>query len=62
MTTAEMLDCWNNETNAPESMEWREDLTEYQRRLVGIWDKQYDLRIARMVRDTLNISVYPREL
>ena len=47
MTIEEMLDCWNNETNEPDSMEWREDLTEYQRKLVEIWDEQYDLRIAR---------------
>ena len=62
MTINEMLDCWNNETNEPDSMEWREDLTEYQRKLVEIWDEQYDLRIARMVRDTFNASDNPREL
>ena len=56
MTINEMLDCWNNETNEPDSMEWREDLTEYQRKLVEIWDEQYDLRIARMVRDTFKAA------
>lgn len=50
MTINEMRDCWYNETNNPDSMEWREDLTEYQRKLVEIWDEQFERGLARMLK------------
>jgi hypothetical protein len=46
--------CWDVEDGEdPESMEWREELTEEEAKLVAEWDRGYADGIRRMVEDGL---------
>lgn len=46
--------CWDVEDGAdPESMEWRDELTEEEAKLVAEWDRGYADGIRRMVEDGL---------
>ena len=45
----ELRSAWENETNDPETQEWRDDLTADERKLVDQWDDNYEQALAQMV-------------
>ena len=46
--------CWDVEDGEdPESMEWRDELTEEESRLVSEWDEGYAAGVCRMIEDGL---------
>lgn len=52
--------CWNVEDgDDPESMEWREELTDEEAKLVAEWDKGYADGICRMIEDGLRTCYCP---
>lgn len=62
-----LLDNWNNETNEPESQEWRDDLTPEELEYVGQLDDQYDsgylaICSAILVREELRARFRPEEI
>lgn len=44
----ELLYLWGEETNDPETQEWREDLTIQEARLVASWDKAFNLGVKSL--------------
>lgn len=52
---AELMYLWDNESEDPDSMEWRDELTE-EEQLVEAWDTRYERGIARLAQDILNRS------
>lgn len=62
-----LLDNWNNETNEPESQEWRDDLTPEELEYVGQLDDQYAsgylaICSAILVREELRARFRPEEI
>lgn len=45
----ELMSAWENETNDPETQEWRDDLTADERKLVEQWDDNYEQGLAQMI-------------
>ena len=48
--------CFDNETNAPETQEWRERLTEEEADLVEHWQTQYDNGFVKMCSDCVKYA------
>lgn len=48
----QLYENWSNETNDPETQEWRDTLSPEDARLVDSWDIQYNTGIADMCADT----------
>lgn len=44
--------CFENETNEPETQEWREELSAEEERLIEHWEDTFEQGIAEMVEDT----------
>lgn len=51
----ELFSLWESETNAPETEEWREELTEAESALVEAWDAKAEQGMAKLANDTLKL-------
>lgn len=58
-------DLWDEETDDPETQEWREELTAEEQKVVDLWDDQYDVGMLKLctavvIRDEIH-KVYQRK-
>ena len=51
-----MYCCWSSETNDPESLDWRYELTEEESEIVDDWDCQFNGGIIRLCEDILELG------
>ena len=45
---------WGEESNDPETQEWREELTPEEEALIASWDKAYNIGVKSLCRQILN--------
>lgn len=46
--------CWAEETSDLDSMDWRDDLTEEESKLVASWDKAFNLGVKSLCQQILH--------
>jgi hypothetical protein len=49
----ELADNWNEETNDPETEEWRDHLTPEEVKIVADWDNGYAVDVHKLCQDIL---------
>lgn len=53
--------CFDNESNDPESQEWRENLTEVEADLIEQWDMRIETQICKLCSDILELEKQKRD-
>ena len=53
--------CFDNESNDPESQEWRENLTEAEADLIEQWDMRIETQIGKLCSDILELEKQKRD-
>lgn len=56
----ELFSLWESETNAPETEEWREELTAAEAALVETWDTKAEQGMSKLANDILKLQKKPR--
>lgn len=49
---------WGEESNDPETQEWREELTEDEAKLVASWDKAFNLGVKSLCEQILQHEIH----
>lgn len=52
----ELYSLWGSETNAPETEEWRDELTLEEQEMVAQWDEQFETGIENLMQDMQGLS------
>jgi asparagine N-glycosylation enzyme membrane subunit Stt3 len=53
---AELADNWNEETNDPETQEWRDGLTPEEAKIIDDWDYGYSIGVHNICQAILAMS------